>query len=140
MNEQTIQALEARCAKLEEERDRFFHMKRVNAGLYFTTRERIQKARAFLDKSMASQARGVLGEMDPPPEWLSELLDQYVEAIQNSDIDDHLLTMCRKVEEFLTFGQEAKANRWFGFIQGVLWMSGIYTIDEMRAQMRGAAL
>ena len=25
-----------------------------------------------------------------------------------------------------------KYNRWLGFVQGVLWVSGIYTIDQMR--------
>jgi len=28
---------------------------------------------------------------------------------------------------------EDKLNRWFGFIQGVLWATGIFSIDEMRA-------
>ena len=25
-----------------------------------------------------------------------------------------------------------KAKRWLGFIQGALWMNGVYTIDEVR--------
>ena len=29
-----------------------------------------------------------------------------------------------------------KAARWLGFIQGVLWRGGLYTIDEMRNQTR----
>ena len=29
-----------------------------------------------------------------------------------------------------------KFNRWLGFVQGVLWINGVYTIDEMRDQTR----
>jgi len=28
-----------------------------------------------------------------------------------------------------------KLNRWLGFIQGVLWKEGVYTVDELRAQV-----
>ena len=31
---------------------------------------------------------------------------------------------------------EGKCNRWLGFVQGVLWMSGIYTIDQLRDHVR----
>lgn len=27
-----------------------------------------------------------------------------------------------------------KVNRWIGFIQGVLWMYGVYTVDDLRQQ------
>ena len=33
-------------------------------------------------------------------------------------------------------GELAKANRWLGFMQGVLWRSGIYTLDELREHNR----
>lgn len=32
-----------------------------------------------------------------------------------------------------------KINRWLGFIQGWLWHQGVFTIDEMRDQVRKAA-
>jgi hypothetical protein len=32
---------------------------------------------------------------------------------------------------------ELKAHRWLGFVQGVLWTQGIYTIDELRAHVSG---
>lgn len=31
-----------------------------------------------------------------------------------------------------------KINRWIGFVQGVLWKEGIYTIDQMRQQTTDA--
>lgn len=29
-----------------------------------------------------------------------------------------------------------KAHRWLGFIQGVLWMSGVFTLDELKEHSR----
>jgi hypothetical protein len=29
-----------------------------------------------------------------------------------------------------------KAHRWLGFIQGVLWLSGVYTLDELKEHSR----
>lgn len=31
-----------------------------------------------------------------------------------------------------------KLNRWLGFVQGVLWSTGIFTLTELRAQTRKA--
>ena|SRR5271154_322649 len=50
------------------------------------------------------------------------------------------------VEECLIFGNPkdfllvdlAKVNRWIGFIQGVLWKEGIYTIDQLRQHVVNA--
>jgi hypothetical protein len=33
----------------------------------------------------------------------------------------------------------AKANRWIGFIQGILWMTRSFTIDELRQHTKDAA-
>lgn len=53
----------------------------------------------------------------------------------------HALWMCGRIEGMLT--QEVvldadveKANRWLGFVQGVLWCEGILTIQEMRDHNR----
>ncbi len=44
----------------------------------------------------------------------------------------HVLWMCAEVRTFLADGRREKADRWLGFIQGVLWKLGHYTIDAMR--------
>jgi hypothetical protein len=44
----------------------------------------------------------------------------------------HVLWMCGEVRKFMAEGRAEKANRWFGFIQGVMWKMGRYTIDDMR--------
>jgi hypothetical protein len=46
----------------------------------------------------------------------------------------HCLWMCGCIREILqTLGKEDKATRWLCFIQGVLWTSGLGTIDGFRA-------
>jgi len=44
----------------------------------------------------------------------------------------HILWMCGEIRQFLKAGRREKADRWLGFIQGVLWRLGHYTIDDMR--------
>lgn len=48
----------------------------------------------------------------------------------------HVLWMCAEVRTFLKEGRREKADRWLGFVQGVLWSLGHYTIDDMRSQSR----
>jgi len=48
----------------------------------------------------------------------------------------HVSWMCHMTEHHLAAGETDKANRWLGFIQGVLWCEGFFTIDDMRAHNR----
>jgi len=54
-------------------------------------------------------------------------------APTNEAAGRHALWMCSEVRKFLADGRREKADRWLGFIQGVLWVLGNYTIDNMRA-------
>lgn len=44
---------------------------------------------------------------------------------------NHVKEMIGKIRAFLTEGRREKAFRWLGFIQGVFYSSGVYTIEEM---------
>jgi len=44
----------------------------------------------------------------------------------------HVLWMCDEIDDFVRDQRWDKANRWIGFIQGVLWMTGVASIDESR--------
>jgi len=48
----------------------------------------------------------------------------------------HAMWMCTAIEEQVKNGKCSKAERWLCFIQGVLWMNGICSIDEMRDDNR----
>lgn len=46
---------------------------------------------------------------------------------------EHLREMIPKVRVFIEEGRRDKVFRWLGFMQGAMWMLGIYSIDEMKA-------
>lgn len=93
---------------------------------------------------------------------ICNVLDRYEQVLgemprHRGDDVDHLLTMIPKMRDMLDHiaarsaqiddgpiaavpglayanrNERAKLMRWLGFLQGALWVKGIYTIDEMRA-------
>lgn len=81
--------------------------------------------------------------MNPTP-TISDLLTIYREKFKEIPIMPqdtlvklkHALEMIDKMEAFHTEGQIEKFNRWLGFVQGVFWMTGVYTLDEMKTHNR----
>ncbi len=80
-------------------------------------------------------------------EQLTEVLKLYetkltgvgIKAINRVDgvgFLDHVCFMTIEAQEFVNNGRIGKANRWLGFIQGVLWAKGIYTVDKMKDHNR----
>lgn len=45
---------------------------------------------------------------------------------------DHLLAMLPKMESFIKEGRREKFFRWLGFMQGVLWSFGEFSLNELR--------
>lgn len=50
----------------------------------------------------------------------------------------HAAWMCQQGIEFVRAGKVEKAQRWLGFVQGVLWMANQRTINQMRDGNREA--
>jgi hypothetical protein len=48
----------------------------------------------------------------------------------------HARDMCTTIREFVQNRKTDKAFRWLGFVQGVLWCTGVYTIAEMKDHNR----
>lgn len=48
----------------------------------------------------------------------------------------HCHGMLDKMVEFVREGRMEKANRWLGFVQGVLWANGIYTLEDFKEHNR----
>ena len=48
----------------------------------------------------------------------------------------HCVSMLYEMKRFLREGRIDKVNRWLGFIQGVLWFCGIYTLNELKDHNR----
>ena len=45
---------------------------------------------------------------------------------------NHVLTMIPKMRKFLEEGRIEKTMRWLGFIQGVFFYGGFYSINDLR--------
>lgn len=45
----------------------------------------------------------------------------------------HCHSMLDRIEEFVRAGRMEKASRWLGFVQGVLWAGGLFTLDQLKA-------
>ncbi len=73
---------------------------------------------------------------------VKKLLELYLDigdSIEDRDRRDHLRWMCEQLIRYQgvgAFESASKFDRWLGFIQGCLWMEGLRTIDEMRADIR----
>ena len=48
-----------------------------------------------------------------------------------NDALPHCYGMLDKMEGFIDEGRLDKVYRWLGFVQGVLWAEGIYTLTEL---------
>ncbi|MBI2047842.1 MAG: hypothetical protein HYT27_01765 [Parcubacteria group bacterium] len=48
----------------------------------------------------------------------------------------HCNSMLDEMEVFLKEKRMDKLNRWLGFMQGVFWVLGIYTLDQLRNHNR----
>lgn len=77
---------------------------------------------------------------NPSSERLDHLLQQYfrllgqlnIETIERGTPLQHAKWMCLIAESVEDVG---KKNRWIGFIHGVLFMSNIFSIEEMRTHI-----
>ena len=49
---------------------------------------------------------------------------------------EHISWMSSETKRLALDGKIEKANQWLGFIQGVLWSKGIYTIEQMKDHNR----
>jgi hypothetical protein len=49
---------------------------------------------------------------------------------------EHAAWMCTDIQELLKKGERERAMRHLGFAQGVLWVHGIFAINELREQNR----
>jgi hypothetical protein len=51
-------------------------------------------------------------------------------------VDQHLLWMCRAACRFIDEGRVEKAMRWLGFLQGMFYARGTFSIQELGEHSR----
>ena len=57
----------------------------------------------------------------------------FIESLDDYDaVYAHLKYMLNQIVDFIDDGQIEKAYRKLGFVQGVLWLDGHYSIDQLR--------
>ena len=82
---------------------------------------------------MLPKSTGYLGKRSMTKEKLVEALKIYERSEGNwSSNARYCVAMVPRALKFVEEGRIEKAMRWLGFIQGVMWSEGIYTIDEMK--------
>jgi len=68
-------------------------------------------------------------------EQIKNAIAEMREFIADHEEETHLHTMIPKMEEMAQHNDyvtREKLMRWIGFMQGVLWAQGAYTIDDLR--------
>jgi len=48
------------------------------------------------------------------------------------EVKQHALWVCDQILHFVEVGEPSLVIMWFGFLQGVLWMLGEHSIEELR--------
>ena len=61
------------------------------------------------------------------------MLDEKILEVINKyeHLHPECVRMMPKIRQFLVEGRREKAFRWLGFMQGVLYMAGQFTIEEL---------
>lgn len=49
---------------------------------------------------------------------------------------DHCMGMLNQIDDFVNEGRLEKAFRWLGFVQGVLWSNGMFSLDDLKNDNR----
>lgn len=60
---------------------------------------------------------------------------KFIRNDTSGDFEDdlaHCHIMLDKIVEFVLLGKVKKAGRWLGFVQGVLWSAGVYTLEDLQ--------
>lgn len=66
-------------------------------------------------------------EMPRYIEWAKQWRDDF-----DTEALTHLAEMLPQMREFVRDGRREKLMRWLGWVQGVLFMCNIYTLEEMK--------
>ncbi len=54
------------------------------------------------------------------------------------EVLNHAMWMCGEIESFVRQNRMAKAYRWIGMVQGLLFLGGVYSISELKKHNAGS--
>lgn len=58
-------------------------------------------------------------------------ITKFVAEVSPGEETGHLLWMCDEARQFIAQGRIEKAMRWLGFLQGMFYARGLFTIDQL---------
>ena len=70
---------------------------------------------------------------------IREIVDFYEQVLKergNNSAQYHCLRMIPRMRLILDEGRIEKAFRWLGFIQGVLFSTGVFTVEDLKNHSR----
>jgi hypothetical protein len=76
------------------------------------------------------------GNKWPPRQMSEKQLATVSPKMERGDVMSHLHYMAQEATKFVDDGDVERAMRWLGFIQGVAWVKGVSSIDELRRDNR----
>jgi len=74
-----------------------------------------------------------LGYSPHPFADVNAVVGSSIYAAGKFEVMNHALWMCGEIEALIRQNRMAKAYRWIGMVQGILFMGGIYSIAELKA-------
>lgn len=93
-------------------------------------KEAIKEYRDFFD-------RGYFGEIyEKGFDFPHDMLYDYTDYSMAGDNLKHVYGMLDQMEIMVDEGKMEKVFRWLGFVQGVLWTEGAYTLNELKDHNR----
>ncbi len=90
-----------------------------------------QRMKSAIDKYRQEFEKRGIGKIDYPHD------DIFIGSMDNAL--EHCHGMLDRMVQFLQEGNLEKCQRWIGFIQCALWVSGIYTLENMKDDNRDIA-
>lgn len=100
----------------------------INMGM---TDKKINQVLDIYEKRVKSFDPWGIGYMIPGIEDPGQRQAAKAGLVKMAEQFNHLYEMIGKIRKFLTEDRREKAFRWLGFIQGVFYSLGIYTIEEL---------
>ena len=65
-----------------------------------------------------------------------KIYEKHFSNVNSTEVILHLSSMIPKMKDFLQQNRRDKAFRWLGFMQGVLWGKGTFTLEQLKNHNR----
>lgn len=96
------------------------------------TGEELSREQAVAMLEFYCKTLGSLGYTPRPYPDIESKVGASIYSAGKFEVMNHALWMCDQTAKFIQQQRLAKAYRWIGMIQGILFMGGIFSITELK--------